>query len=421
MQGFLHNVFSAVMRLLRLVKLAWRNLWRNKRRSLIMLGAIVVGLWGLIMVYGADNGMAMGMVNITVMSHTAHVQVHAPGYFENPELELTIERPQDILEKARSADHVQDAAPRLKARSMIMIARGSAGVNLVGIDPKQEARVSTLEDSIIRGRYLKPDDENKILVGGSLAEKLNLDLDKKLVIYTRDRKKELKALGFRIAGIYETGTQKVDKFMAFVPLDTLQEGLLLDGKVHEIAVRIDEHQNLDIASASVSDKLAGEGLEVLNWKQMYPFLDQMVNLMVISNIVMLVCVGIAMAFGIANTMIMAVFERFYELGIMKAIGTRPRQIFLIIILESVFLAITGLVIGSLAGYGTILVWSKYGLDLSVYSTSLQSVGMPTVIYPEVYFWDWITTWIAVTFMAVAACLYPALKAARKKPVEAMRM
>ncbi len=404
-----------------LLRLAWRNLWRNKRRSLIMLGAIVAGLWGLIMVYGADNGMAMGMVNITVMSHTAHIQVHAPGYFENPELKLSLSRPEEIIKKAKTAAYVKAAAPRVKANSMIMIARGSAGVNLVGIDRRREAEVSTIDDSIIEGRYLKPEDKNKILIGESLAEKLKIGLDKKLVIYTRDSEKDRKALGFRVAGIYETGTRSVDRFMAFVPLKTLQKDLKLGDDVHEIALRIEEHQHLEGSHASVEDKLGTNGLEILTWKQMYPFLDQMVNLMVISNAVMLICVGIAMAFGIANTMIMAVFERFYELGIMKAMGTRPRQIFAIIILESVLLALTGLVLGTLAGFVSIQIWSAYGLDLSIYSKSLESVGMPTVIYPDVYWWDWLTTWIAVTVMAIGACLYPALKAARKKPVEAMRM
>jgi len=141
----------------------------------------------------------------------------------------------------------------------------------------------------------------------------------------------------------------------------------------------------------------------------------------IGNYAMLIVVGIAMALGIANTMIMSVFERFRELGIMKAVGTGPGQIFLMILVESVLLSLTGLVVGSALGYVSIEIWGHYGLDLAAFSDSLHSVGMPSIIYPEVYLQDWTMTWIAVVVMAVGACIYPAIKAARQKPVEAMRM
>jgi len=147
---------------------------------------------------------------------------------------------------------------------------------------------------------------------------------------------------------------------------------------------------------------------------------QMLDMAVIMNYAMLFVVGIAMALGIANTVIMSVYERFRELGIMKAVGTSPWRIFLMVEVESVLLALTGMVLGSAAGWFSIRVWSHYGLDLSIYSKSLKMIGMPSVIYPVVYSQDWYMTWVIVLLMAVGASIYPAIKAARQKPVEAMR-
>ena len=405
-----------------IMKISWRNLWRNKRRSLITLGAVIAGLWGLVLIYGANNGMLVGIVNTSILANNAHIQIHADGYHDDPDINTTIEDFGKILDAVKGADHVVAAAPRTEVRGMLSTAHASSGITLVGIDPEAEARVTSVDNGIIEGRYFEPGEEKGILIGEGLAEKLKTKTGKKIVIYARGPSKDLTALGVRVTGVFETGTDAVDKFYAFVPLSYFQERLDLDGKAHEIAIRIDDNKNLEAAKESVVSKLPKEdGLEVLTWREMFAFLVQMMDFAAIGNYAMLIVVGIAMALGIANTMIMSVFERFRELGIMKAVGTGPGQIFLMILVESVLLSLTGLVVGSALGYVSIEIWGHYGLDLAAFSDSLHSVGMPSIIYPEVYLQDWTMTWIAVVVMAVGACIYPAIKAARQKPVEAMRM
>jgi ABC-type lipoprotein release transport system permease subunit len=405
-----------------MILIGWRNLWRNKRRSIIMLGALVVGLWGLVMIYGANRSMIEGMVDLAIMSHTAHVQVHRQGYHDNPDINTVIEDYAGMVEKIKGAGHVVAASPRAKVRSMLSSSYGSNGVMLVGIDPEAEAEVTTVAGNMVDGDCLKAGDRNRIIIGASLADKLKVRPGKKLVIYARDANKELKVLGVKVAGTFDTGTDMVDKFIAFVPLSYFQENLGIENRIHEVAIRIDDDRNLDQVKIAVSAAVeANSGLEVLTWREMFPFLDQIFSLSAIGNYIMLVIVVIAISLGIANTMVMSVFERFREIGIMKAIGTRPLQIFNIVLVESVSLAITGLVLGSAISYATLLVWDRYGLDLSLFSKSLSSIGMPSVYYPIVYFEDWLMTWIAVVVLAVGSSLYPAIKAARKNPVEAIRM
>lgn len=404
-----------------LIKIGWRNLWRNPRRSLLMLAAIVSGIWGLVMVYGLDNGMLIGMVDVAIMSHHSHIQVHAEGYHENPGINRTLDDPLELMALIKNADHVKAVAPRAKVKVMISSAEGSSGVRLIGVDPVAEAAVVSMPESIIDGRFLESGDKAKVLIGSGLAKKLRVKPGKKLVIYARASDMSPKQIGVKVAGIYDTGAPDVDKFMAFVPLSFFQDELEIGKSIHEIAIKIDEAPNLDAAKAAIVTALSGkEGLEILTWEELFPFLVQMVMLMAIMNYAMLGCVGIAMALGIANTMIMAVFERFRELGILKAVGTTPAQIFTMIIFESILLTGFGLLLGTGVGYLTLVVWDIFGLDLSIASQGLKSYGIPTVIYPEVFVRDWILTWVAVVVMALGACIYPALKAARQKPVDAMR-
>jgi len=408
--------------MLMVIKIGWRNIWRNLRRSLITIGAMVIGLWGLIMIYGANNGMMVGMVNMAITAHSSHIQLHARGYHDDPGIRLTFKESDELVERVSRAERVAAAAPRGKVRSMLSTSHASSGIMLVGIDPERESQVTTIDDSIKEGRYFTGEDEKGILVGRALAEKLKTGVGRKVVVYARGADMELKLLGLKVTGLFDTGMDTVDKFIAFVPLDYFQQSLALDGRIHEIAVRVEEDRDLEAAKASIISALpADNNLEVLTWKEMFKFLVQLIDMAKIGNYAMLFVVGVAMALGIANTMVMSVYERFREIGIMKAVGTSPWRVFTMILTEAVLLGITGLIAGSLIGWLSLLVWDVYGLDLTAFSESLKSVGMPAVIFPDVYLRDWLSTWIVVVGMSVLASVYPALKAARQRPVEAMRM
>jgi ABC-type lipoprotein release transport system permease subunit len=404
-----------------MIKIGWRNLWRNKRRSLIILGALVIGIWGLVMMYGVNRGWMVGMIEMAIMSYNSHLQVHAQGYQDDPEVSLIIPDPQVIEGRLRGLDHVVAVSPRAQARGMLSGARESAGVILVGIAPESEARVTSIFAGIKQGRWLSGDDTRAVLIGEPLARKLGVGPGKKLVAYTRDVHQDLKAIGLKVTGVYSTGNDAVDKFMVFVPLSYLQSELGLKDGIHEIAIRIDHDDNLAAVKRAVAGSLTDRpNLEIITWRESYHFLVEMFDLTVIANYILLAIVGAAISLGIANTMVMSVFERFREIGIMRAVGTRPAQIFSIVMVESLSLAVTGLALGTAISYVTLRIWNLYGLDLSIAEKSLATFGMPTIIYPIVAIEDWTITWMAVALMALLSGLYPAVKAARKNPVEAMR-
>jgi putative ABC transport system permease protein len=407
--------------MLLMLKIGWRNLWRNQRRSLIILGAVMIGVWGLMMIYGLNRGWMMGMVDLAIMSNASHLQVHRVGYLKAPDLQLTIAAPEEPAAAIAQLPHVRAVALRAKVRGMISSARGSFGVQLLGVDPAAEAKVSWVAGAIKAGRFINDDDAHGIVIGAPLAERLQVEPGKKLVVYARDANQDLQALGFKVVGVYRTGNDAVDKFMAFVPLSVFQSEFGLPGRVHELAVRVDDDRNLPAVEAGVKNVLASRPeLETVTWRTLFAFIVQIFDLTVVSNYIILAIFGIAISLGIANTMIMSVFERFREIGIMRAIGTRPLQIFTMVVAEAAVLAATGLALGSLVAYLSLQGWGHYGLDLAAVDRSLAKWGMPSVIYPLVTWTDWLTTWAAVVAMAVVSSLYPAIKAARKNPVEAMR-
>ncbi len=405
-----------------IIKIGWRNIWRNARRSLITIGAIVTGLWGLVLIFAANNGFLVGMVDMAIQADSSHIQIHAKGYNDNPDINLNMEEPYKIAELASGAEHVKAVSVRGKVRAMLSTARGSSGVTLVGVDPEMEPKVTTVAKSIKEGRYFNSDDEKGVIIGSGLANKLKTKLGRKVVIYARGADSNLKPVGVKVIGIYDTGTDTVDKFMAFVPIAFFQDQLVLGDKAQEIALKIDANENLEEAKAALADLFKSrQNIEILTWKEMFKFLVQIVGMAEITNYVMLIIVCVALSFGIANTMVMSVYERFRELGIMKAVGTSPLRIFFMIQVEAMSLAVTGLFLGTIIGLATLYVWDIYGLDLSLWSESLKALGVPSIIYPEVYSQDWVMTWAAVLVMAVGSSLYPAFKAAWLRPVEAMRM
>jgi putative ABC transport system permease protein len=407
--------------MLLMLKIGWRNLWRNQRRSLIILGALMIGVWGLMMMYGLNRGWMAGMVDLAILSNASHLQVHRTGYLKDPDVKLSIADPGPLGEEIARLPHVQAISPRGKVRGMVSSARGSFGVQLEGVDPAAEAKVSSVASSLREGRFLVEGDGHVIVIGAPLAERLRVAPGKKLVIYARDVNQDLKAIGVKVVGIYRTGNDAVDKFMAFMPLSTFQAEFGLGDRVHEIAIRVDDERNLPEVEAGVYRIRARHPqLDVVTWRTLFAFIVQMFRLTIISNYIILVIFGIAISLGIANTMVMAVFERFREIGIMRAIGTRPSQIFLMVVLEAAVLAATGLALGSVASDLSFRIWGHYGLNLAIAEKSLASFGIPSIVYPQVIAADWLMTWAGVVVMAFISGLYPAIKAARKNPVEAMR-
>lgn len=406
--------------------MAWRNIWRSKTRSLVVMGAIAVGIWAALSLTGFATGIMKSYIKNAVQNVVSHIQVHQPEYLEEYEVRYNIPDAVAVEQAIRAEPGVKAVSMRSVANGMISSSKGARGVRIKGVVPEEEARVNALDENVVEGDYLSSEGRNPILLSAELANKLNVKLRSKVVLNFQDRGGSITAAAFRVVGIFDTGNNPFDLSHAFVRRSDLN-GLLIPAAdssmavgalAHEAAVMVDDIRNVDTIAASLSAELPG--LKVQTYRQISPDLQLYEGQIKNVSIIYLIVIMLALVFGIINTMLMAVLERIKELGMLMAIGMNKLRVFLMIVLESIMLGLVAMPVGLLLGYITIDYVRKNGIDMSVYAKGLENFGMSAIIYFEI---DPIVYWqvaIGVFLTAVLASVYPAWKAIRLKPVEALR-
>ncbi len=403
------------------LQLAWRNIWRNKRRTAIILTAVVIGVWSMILLGSLMRGIAVGMIKNGISTLTGHIQIHHKGYRDDPAIENSISDPrvvEDVLRKVLPQDALW--SPRVRVNAVASNARHSSGVTLVGIDPASEARISFIGTAISQGRYLKPDEKNGILVGEALLEKFDTRPGRKLVLMSQDTHREIASRAFRIVGTFRAEMEATEKQYVFVNRTASQKMLKLKDGLSEIAILLPgKPDNPDVTDA-LKTALPSEKFEVHTWRELLPF--QMAYLKILDGFMWIwyLVVFVAMGFGIVNTTLMAVFERMREFGLLKALGMKPWWILREVLTESFLLLITGMAIGNALGFVCIYALSGSGIDLSALAAGAEYAGMTRVIYPAIALRDILMSNFIVLFLGILVSAYPAVKAARFTPVEAMR-
>ena len=400
-------------------KLAWRNMWRNPRRTTVILIAVIIGIWAMIFLGSIQRGMNDQMIRTNIATMTGQIQVHRSGYRSDPVVQNSI-TDVDEVQKTVEEQLPPDShwASRVRVNAVASNARHTHGVVLVGIDPEQEAKVSFIESAITEGRYLKPDEKNGIVIGKALADKFETELGKKLVLMSQATDKEIASKAFRIVGIYNADLEATEKQFVFVSQKRARKMLKLGDGISEIAIVLPEIGNED-KTVKALEKALPDGYEVLSWRELLPmvnaFLDMMNGFLVLWDLV----VFIAMGFGIVNTLLMAVFERMREFGLLKALGMKPSRIVVEVLTESFLLLVLGMIVGNAISYAGAWALSGPGIDLSALAAGAEFVGIARVIYPSVVLRDVLIANGVVFFLGLLVSLYPAVRAARFTPVEAM--
>jgi ABC-type lipoprotein release transport system permease subunit len=401
------------------LSLAWRNIWRNKRRTLVILAAIVTGVWCMVFLGALMRGMMVEMVNNGISTLTGHIQIHHRGYHSDPVIENSMtdpDRVQDVLHKSLPPGSLW--SNRVRVNAVANNARHNAGVTLVGMDPKAEAKVSFIGKAVTEGEYLKPGDDYGILMGHALLEKFETRLGHKLILMSQDTTKQIASRAFRIKGVFRAEQRATEKQFVFVTKKAAQDMLKLGDGISEIAVLLPD-DSLTKQTAALLRAQLPETYEVLTWRQLLPiingYLDMMDSFVLIWNVV----VFVAMAFGIVNTTLMAVFERIREFGLLKSLGLKPGNIIKGVIIESFFLLLIGAAIGNALGLLSVWALSFHGIDLSALSQGTEFFGMGRVLIPMLHVKDLLIANLVVFVLGLLVCLYPAIKAARFTPVEAL--
>lgn len=402
---------------MRLTTVAWRNVWRNKRRSMIILVSIMVGVIATVLMDALSRGMIVQMLENQIRSHISHLQIHRDGFRDNPVIQATIPNA-DSVENALKAVQGISYSPRVLTYGLISSASNSAGIFLVGVDAEREKRITSVSASLVAGEYLT-DKPNEAVVGEALAEKLGVGLGDRIVAMASAVDGHVGSDVFRIVGLFETFSSEFDKSTMYVPIANAQSMLALRGQVSEFALITSDLERLPAIQKTLKEQL-GEKYEVYTYGEIVPLLLAVVDMYDQSMAIFYAIIGIALIFGIINTMLMSVFERIHEFGVLKAIGMPDSRLLMMVLLEALHLGVIGTALGFAIGYVLYIPLSHTGLDLRMFSEGLRSFGVGAIIYPVLTWGSVANALLIIPFISVLGALYPALRAAHLTPVSAIR-
>jgi putative ABC transport system permease protein len=400
------------------LKIAWRNIWRNKRRSIIVLTSVAVGVIAIILYDSLKGGMLGQIFENQIGSFVSNIQIHEKGFNDNKIIQKLIPDPNRVEQVLQQTPGVKYFSPRVVTFGLLSSALNSSGVTLAGVEPDREMKVSTVAKWTVEGQYLSGK-KHEIVIGKKLAEKLNVGLGDKVVAMASTLEGNVGADMFRIVGLFETVSSDFDKSFIFISLQNAQEMLELQGGISEFAIITTDRNVVEPVKRMIAEKL-GPKYEVLSYADLIPLMLAQMEIYKQGTYIFYIIVGLAMIFGIINTMLMSVFERIREFGVLMAIGMKNRRLLSMILLEALLLGALGTVIGIAVGSAIILPLSSSGLNLSQFSESLTSFGTGSVIYPVLTVESLVEAMFIVPFIAVLGAIYPALKAVRFEPVVAIR-
>jgi len=400
-----------------MTRLSWRYLWRNHRRTLIMLMAIAVGAWAMIFMTALMRGMVDQMIEDGIDALPGFVQIHHPAYRDDPSVENSLQPPGPKLRAALQAPPVDSWTQRIKLPAMISSERNSRGVTLLGVDPANEIAVGFDPASIVQGRFLRSTDDQGLVVGRKLLDRLETDLGKRVVVMSQDPDNNIADRGFRIVGVFEGKLSAQEETLVYAALGTTQDLLGLGDQVSEIAVTGGDYRDVGALYDHIL-QAAGPAVEVLPWNELDTYLGLMLGVMDGFVLVWVTVIFLALSFGLANTLMMAVFERVREIGLMQALGMRPASILYQVLLESLMLLLLGLLLGNVLAIISILP-IRDGIDLSVVAEGIEMMGASSTLYPALKLKDLIMANAVVIVLGILTSLLPAWRASQYRPVEAI--
>jgi ABC-type lipoprotein release transport system permease subunit len=400
-----------------MTRMAWRNLWRNYRRTLIMLLAIAVGVWAMIFMTALMRGMVDQMIEDGINSLPGFVQIHHPAYRDDPSIENSLPQPGPALLEALQDSEVKGWTSRIRVPSMISSERDSRGVTLLGVAPKGEIELGFDPESIVEGRFLQSPEDNGLVIGRKLLERLETDLGKRVVVMSQDPENNIADRGFRIVGVYKAKLAALEESYIYAGRTTVQSLLNIDGQVSEIAIR--GHDYRDVKRLyTLMENAAGKNADVRSWAELDTYMGLMLGVMDGFVLVWVIVIFLALSFGLVNTLMMAVFERVREFGLMQALGMKPSSIRYQVLMESLMLLALGLLAGNFLAIFSILPIQN-GIDLSAVAEGMEMMGVSSVLYPALKLKDIFLANIVVITLGILTSLLPAWRASQYRPVEAI--
>jgi ABC-type lipoprotein release transport system permease subunit len=383
------------------------------------MGAVIVGVWSIIFLAGMVGGMMESYIDNAIRNEVSHIQIHHPEFIKDKKSEYYIEDANLLLEKVNQTEGIQSASVRTITNAMVASGRGNRGIRVSGIDPEQEKQVSYISQKLVEGTWFDSKGKNPIVLSKKTADKLKVKLRSKIILTFQDLEGNITSGAFRVTGIFQSGNNMYDGTILFVKRNDLNKLMGKEDVAHEVAIILDDVMTVDTVKNELQE--AFPDLLVQTYTEISPELELFQSQIQSIAVVYMVIFMLALVFGIINTMLMAVLERVRELGVLMSVGMNKVRVFFMIVLETLLLGIIAAPVGILLGWLTSLRFSKTGINLAIFSEEgMAEFGMSTFIYPKVDPSIYGQLAIAVLITALVGSIYPAIKAIRLKPMEAIR-
>jgi ABC-type lipoprotein release transport system permease subunit len=402
-----------------LFSISWRNIWRNKLRSAVIITAITLGLVAGIFASALFKGMGDQRVEKVIKTELSHIQIHQPEFRQANEMSNFIPNANQLAEELRKNPHVTGVSERISLFSMVASAETAAGVKISGIHPENEKLVSNLYSKLIEGNYFEEKRRYPVLLGRKLAEKLNVKLGSKVIITLQDLENNITAGAYRIVGIFDTRNNLFDEANIFIREQDLRKLINLpENASHELAILVDDNKNVPTVQQSIISK--HPELETLSWIELSPEMNYLNEAMDLITYIFIVIILFALLFGILNTMLMVVLERVKEIGMLMAIGMNKMRVFMMIVWETVMLSLTGGVIGIFLATIITKYFETHKIDLTVWGEAYSDIGYDPYAYTSLHTSLLINITIMVIITGILASIYPAYRALKNDPADALR-
>lgn len=399
---------------------AWRNVWRNKLRSLVVILATAIGLYGSLFMVALMNGMMKQKVDATIENEISDMQIHNPKFLENESILYAISEPEKVADILEKEEGIQAYCMRSKATGMASTARSGNGVMINGINPENEKKVTAIHSKLSDGTYFEKTSRiSSIVISARLAEHLKTGVGKKVVLTTAALNGETAQALFRVEGIYRTSNTVFDELNVFIRTGDLMNMVQPDTNiVSEIAMMYNDNIDIGQAKASLSEKLPG--LSVQTWKELAPTVLALLAMMDQFGFILILIILLALTFGIINVMLMVIIERTRELGMLMAIGMNRIKVFSMIMLETIFMSVTGAVIGVVLTILTVKLTARNGINFAAWSEGFEALGYSAHVFPVIATSFYVFLGVMVIIAAMLASVWPARKALKLQPADAVR-
>lgn len=403
-----------------IVWLTFRNLLKNRRRTLITLSSIVVGCISLIFVWGFIDGINSQMIDNSTGYVSGHIKIHRAGFHDSKELNIAIDEQSQIASVLGGQANIAGFSPRIEGVALSSVGEKSRMVQVIGVAPETESTVTLIKQALVSGRYLQVAQTNEVVLGDASMAAFKAEIGDEVSLITQAADGSIGADRFTIVGSFNTGIDVMDQNLVFIKLEDAQSLFSLWGRVTAWSIKLDDRSHVEATASYIYTQL-DNSFEVLTWQEMMPSLLQMVQFHEAVAYVVLFVIFTVVSAGIANTILMSVMERTREFGVMMALGTQRHQILLLVLFESVLLGLVGIALGSILGVSLNQYLAKIGLDLGQFTQAMETMpGLSSMVYPITnYSHVWLVNGV-VLIVAILPALYPAWRAAKLNPVGAIK-